>query len=162
MARPRCESYLLVPDEASSKYCAEEGEKVIALLRDLAAANLLQPDIFIITPFRIVAQELRRRIEAEPALLAQFGVEAWRWVQDRVGTIHTVQGREAEAVIVVLGAPAASQGGARRWAGATSNIFNVAVSRAKQRLYVIVSRGAWSGTGHAKALSAFQVEGSIT
>jgi hypothetical protein len=147
-----------VDGEAKNKYCPDEGEVVIAMLRELAAANLLQPDIFIVTPFRIVAQELRRRIEAEPGLLAQFGVEPWRWVNDRVGTIHTVQGREAEAVILVLGAPAAAQGGARSWAGATPNIFNVAVSRAKQRLYVIGSRGAWSGAGYANALRVLPSE----
>lgn len=147
-----------VDGEAKNKYCPDEGEIVIAMLRELAAANLLQPDIFIVTPFRIVAQELRRRIEAEPGLLVQFGVEAWRWVNDRVGTIHTVQGREAEAVILVLGAPAATQGGARSWAGATPNIFNVAVSRAKQRLYVVGSHGAWSRVGHANALSNLPTE----
>jgi hypothetical protein len=49
---------------------------------------------------------------------------------------------------LVLGAPKASQSGARSWAAGTPNILNVAVSRAKQDLYVIGSHGAWSGVGH--------------
>ncbi|MGK9939422.1 hypothetical protein O6268_23555, partial [Salmonella enterica subsp. enterica] len=62
------------------------------------------------------------------------------WITDRVGTIHTFQGKEAEAVIAILGAPMAEQQGARRWACGTPNILNVLVSRAKSRLYVVGSR----------------------
>ena len=76
------------------------------------------------------------------------------WTRNRVGTIHTVQGREADTVIVVLGAPNASQDGARNWATGTPNILNVAVSRAKQNLYVVGSHGAWSGVGYARELGS--------
>lgn len=125
----------------------------VSLLEKLAAANLTGPDLFIITPFRIVDQELRRRLEREDQLLSKLAVNATSWVGDRVGTIHRVQGREAEAVILVLGAPKASQGGARSWAAGTPNILNVAVSRAKHNLYVVGSYGAWSGVGYARALA---------
>lgn len=57
-------------------------------------------------------------------------------------------------MILVLGAPKASQSGARTWAAGTPNILNVAVSRAKQDLYVIGSHGAWFGVGHARELGA--------
>ena len=125
----------------------------MSLLHEIAAARIRNPDVFVITPFRIVAQELRTRLKDEEELFAQFGVDIDEWLRDRVGTIHTVQGREAEAVILVLGAPKASQNGARAWAAGTPNILNVAVSRAKQRLYVVGSHGAWRGVGHAKDLA---------
>jgi len=64
-----------------------------------------------------------------------------------------VQGREADTAIVLLGAPKASQGGARSWAAGPPNIFNVAVSRATQNLYVVGSFGAWSAVGHARELA---------
>ncbi len=146
-------AWLDIDGEASTKWCADEGEKVVTLLRSLADAGVKQPDLFIITPFRIVAQELRRRLEREADLFADFGVAPREWVSDRVGTIHTVQGREADSAILVLGAPASAQGGARRWAAGTPNIFNVAVSRAKQNFYVIGSYGAWSGIGHGVTLA---------
>jgi superfamily I DNA and/or RNA helicase len=57
-------------------------------------------------------------------------------------------------VILILGAPKASQNGARSWAAGTPNILNVAVSRAKQNLYVVGSHGAWLGVGHARELAS--------
>lgn len=142
-----------VDGDADSKWSPAEGELVLSLLRKVAAAGVTEPDVFIITPFRIVAQELRRRLETETALFAAFKVDVNDWIADRVGTIHTVQGREADTVILVLGAPKAAQNGARSWAAGTPNIFNVAVSRAKQNLYVVGSHGAWSGVGNGRELA---------
>jgi superfamily I DNA and/or RNA helicase len=84
---------------------------------------------------------------------ANSGYSSERWIADHVGTIHTFQGREADTVILVLGAPERSHTGAGRWAGATPNILNVAVSRARKNLYVIGSRGAWSGAGAFSVLA---------
>lgn len=134
-----------VDGDAESKWCPAEGEEVVSLLKRLVDAGVAKPDVFIITPFRIVDQEMRRRLERESGI--------YEWMKNRVGTIHTVQGREAEAVILILGAPRASQNGARSWAAGMPNILNVAVSRAKQNLYVVGSHGAWSGVGHARELA---------
>lgn len=148
-----------VNGDAESKWCPAEGERVIRLLRQLVVAGVTRPDIYIITPFRIVAQELRRRIEADAGLLERLDVDPNEFLRSRVGTIHTFQGKEAEAVIAVLGAPTGAHQGARRWAASTPNIFNVMVSRAKQRLYVVGSRAAWSTVGHGKTVcSAMKVE----
>ena len=146
--------WLDIDSEADSKWCPAEGELVVTLLKKIAAEGVTDPDLFIITPFRIVAQELRRRLERESQLFSALRVDAREWANNRVGTIHTVQGREADAVILVLGAPKASQNGARAWAAGPPNILNVAVSRAKQNLYVVGSYGAWSGVGHARELSS--------
>lgn len=48
--------------------------------------------------------------------------------------------------MLLLGAPKASQQRAHQWAASPPNIINVAVSRAKQNLYVIGS-AAWAGAG---------------
>lgn len=145
--------WMNVDGSADSKWCPAEGEAVVELLTALARAGVTEPDIYVITPFRIVAQELRRRIEAEHGLLDGLGVDPREWLLSRVGTIHTFQGKEAEAVIAVLGAPMSAQQGARRWAASTPNILNVMVSRAKQSLYVVGSRAAWSSVGNAKAVA---------
>jgi superfamily I DNA and/or RNA helicase len=105
------------------------------------------PDIFVITPFKVVEQEMRRRLERATDLLRALGVKVREWPRDRVGTIHTFQGREADTVILLLGAPNASQHRARQWAASPPNIINVAVSRAKQNLYVVGSEQAWGAAG---------------
>ncbi|HWK89534.1 MAG TPA: AAA domain-containing protein, partial [Longimicrobium sp.] len=130
---------------AEEKWSPEEGEVVLELLGTLAAAQHA-PDLYIVTPFVVVQNRLRE-------LVPRSGVvRAWSenprlWAQERIGTVHTVQGREAEAVIFVLGAPEPGQAGARSWAGGRPNLLNVAVSRAKERLYVVGNRALWRGAG---------------
>jgi len=139
--------WINVNGTAETKWCPDEGDAVIRMLKELAASNAANPDIFVITPFKVVEQEMRRRLEREADLLRALGVKADEWSRDRVGTIHTFQGREADAVILLLGAPKASQHRARQWAASPPNIINVAVSRAKQNLYVVGSAAAWAGAG---------------
>ena len=90
---------------------------------------------------------MRRRVDRETDLLRAFGVKTSEWSRDHVGTIHTFQGHEADTVILLLGAPKASQHRARQWAASPPNIINVAVSPAKQNLYVVGSAASWAAAG---------------
>jgi hypothetical protein len=146
--------WLDVDGTATSKWCAAEGAVVVSLMEKLAAAGIRRPDLYVITPFKIVATELRRMLSARHDLFEQFDVDADDWIEDRVGTVHTFQGKEAEAVIAVLGAPMTAQQSARLWAAETPNILNVMMSRAKNRIYVVGSRVAWERVGHAQNMSA--------
>ncbi|AAY49474.1 DEAD/DEAH box helicase [Xanthomonas campestris] len=128
------------------KYSPEEGEQVIALLRLLQTASIA-PDLYVVTPFVVVQDELRELVRRS-GLLTGWVDSPYEWTKERIGTVHTVQGREAQAVIFVLGAPQAAQHGARGWAGSTPNLLNVAVTRAKEAVYVIGNRSLWSGAGH--------------
>ncbi len=136
-----------VNGDAETKWCPDEGDAVVRMLMELAASDVTNPDVFIITPFKIVEQEMRRRLDRETDMMRAFGVKLDEWSRDRVGTIHTFQGREADTVILLLGAPKTSQHRARQWAASPPNIINVAVSRAKQNLYVVGSAVAWAGAG---------------
>lgn len=147
-------AWLDVDGNAETKWCEAEGEAVVDLLHELAGAGVKDPDLYVITPFRIVAYELRDRLAMEDALFRSFGVQTRNWLRDRVGTIHTFQGKEAEAVIAILGAPMAAQQGARLWAASKPNILNVMVSRARNNLYVVGSRAAWAGLGFAREVAA--------
>jgi energy-coupling factor transporter ATP-binding protein EcfA2 len=137
--------WLHVAGSGAEKWCEAEGEVAVAMIERILGAGLT-PDLYVVTPFVAVAEGLRRRLEGSAALAAAVD-DVRRWAGERVGTVHTVQGREAEAVILVLGAPEAGQTGARGWAGREPNLLNVAVTRAKEALYVIGHRERWRAAG---------------
>ncbi len=142
---PSC--WFHVEGSADEKWCPEEGEALITLLRSLADARVA-PDFYVLTPFVIVADRLRNLIRESEVWTAWMQEEEQRsWLYQRVGTVHTAQGREAEAVFFVLGAPDPKQKGARDWAGRRPNLLNVAVTRAKEAVYVIGNRSLWSEAG---------------
>jgi superfamily I DNA and/or RNA helicase len=129
----------------------EEGEEAVTLLDAVLREGFLagrRPDVFVISPFRSVALRARRLFR-----------QRWRdprtnraapivndWLDKGIGTIHTFQGKEAEAVVLLLGGnPGRPR--ALQWAGQAPNILNVAVTRAQLRLYVIGNRAAWRHAG---------------
>ncbi|WP_019644164.1 DEAD/DEAH box helicase [Novispirillum itersonii] len=149
-------AWIDVQGGGADKWSPEEGREVIGMLRRLVDARIgfddgKGPDIYLVTPFVIVADTLRVLVEREK-IAENWGGNSWQWARERIGTVHTVQGREAEAVILVLGAPAATQAGARTWAGERPNLLNVAVTRAKECLYVVGNRELWRKAGVFQAL----------
>lgn len=134
-----------IQGSAQDKWSPEEGAVVIDLLGELVAAGVTL-DLYVVTPFVAVAEGLRRLI-IETGVLEGVVDDVRAWTRERVGTVHTVQGREAEAVIFVLGAPLPQQAGARGWAGGEPNLLNVAVTRAKEALYVVGSHERWRTAG---------------
>ncbi|MDQ1019865.1 DEAD/DEAH box helicase [Streptomyces afghaniensis] len=117
--------------EADGHWIPEEGRalrRVLEKLRDDGGVDLAQ-DVYVISPFRAVVRGAQRACRG---LLPDL----------RVGTIHTTQGKEADVVVLVLGSDP-RRPGARSWAASRPNLLNVAVSRAKRRLFVIGNLGAW-------------------
>jgi hypothetical protein len=144
--------WISVKGRAIEKWCPEEGEVVMDILWRLRNAGIA-PELYIVTPFVIVADNLRRLIH-DSGVLQGWIENGQEWIYERVGTVHTVQGREAEAILFVLGAPQAQQAGARNWAGGRPNLLNVAVTRAKEVLYVIGNRELWQDAGVFNELSS--------
>ena len=108
-----------------------EGDTARTLIRPLTQDYQVRAEqLFLITPFRDCAKEL-------VGIARAMGLD-WR----RAGTIHTAQGREADIVILVLGG--GDQPSPKNWVAEKPNMLNVAVSRAKKRLYIIGDRADWS------------------
>ncbi len=101
------------------------------------------PDVCAISPFRSARRGLEELLEREfPGWGVRRKAAFERWPARSVGTVHTFQGKDAEAVVLLLGGRTP---GAIDWAE-TPNVLNVAVTRARRRLYVIGDRSAWSRT----------------
>ena len=122
-------------------WVVEEGAAVEKLLLALRHQYSLTPDdVFLISPFKDCAKQLNR-------IAKRLGFR-----MDRTGTVHKTQGKEATVVILVLGGNIKSQG-AKAWAAEKPNLLNVAVSRAKQRIYVIGERALWEKQPYFSTLS---------
>ncbi len=139
----------------NEKWSPLEGSKVLKGLTTCINTTNELPNLYIITPFKMVSNEIRQLLSKDEIVINYFkNVDRdnyyklmWLWISNHVGTVHTFQGKEAEAVFFVLGASMKDLNGARVWAGSTPNILNVAVTRAKQRLYIVGNHGVWSGVG---------------
>lgn len=124
---------------SSGNWVAAEGAALEQLLAGLRFEMVDFSEVFLITPFRAVARNIAKYRRSYRGLTA--------------GTIHTAQGREADIVILVLGG-SSRRPGARAWAATKPNLLNVAVSRARRRLYVIGDREAWSRLTYFEILAA--------
>ncbi|WP_066374990.1 DEAD/DEAH box helicase [Herbidospora mongoliensis] len=114
---------------AEGHWIPAEGAVLQRILTRLATEGVDPKDVFVISPFRAVVGRVR-------SLLTRFpGIQA--------GTVHTAQGKEADVVVLILGGDPARPG-AKQWAAQSPNLLNVAISRAKRRLYVIGDHTAWS------------------
>jgi len=129
----------------TNKWCMEEGAFVLQQCEELVRSHI-ELNLYIVSPFVQVAEGLRTLFR-ESEVLAIAINDLYSWTLERIGTVHTVQGREAEAVFFVLGAPNEDQRGARAWAGGSPNLINVAVTRAKECLYVVGNAELWKKEG---------------
>jgi hypothetical protein len=94
---------------------------------------------FVISPFVDVADACRQTVGS---------VLGWGRGRQQcpTGTVHTFQGKEADIVLFVLGtAPGGGGHRARAWAASQANLLNVAITRARLRLYVIGNAEDWRG-----------------
>jgi hypothetical protein len=111
---------------SSGNWVDNEGKALELLLALLDGNGVPLESIAVITPFQDVRNQLKDRLDTKIVR----------------GTIHTMQGKEAAVIILVLGG-SSENGGAREWAVSKPNLLNVAATRAKRRLYVIGDRNDW-------------------
>ncbi len=124
-----------------------EGDELRSVLSQLRGAGVAAARIRVISPFRTVVSYAMKVHES--IFVEVSGRDREKWV----GTVHTMQGKEADVVILVLGGDP-DRPGARRFATREPNLLNVAVTRAKRRLYVIGNRDTWGNEPYFNVLAA--------
>ncbi|MBZ7933435.1 hypothetical protein H2266_06865 [Campylobacter sp. RM10543] len=98
----------------------KEIEFLYTLLDEINQHNM---DIGIITPFVDIRQNLTDITEKYKNLK-----------HSKIGTIHTMQGKEADIIILILGG---NNENARKWVSSKPNLINVALTRAKNIIFII-------------------------
>ena len=120
--------------EPDSSVNPAEIDEVIALVHQHIEQNQNHPPLSlgIVTPFRDHADQLKRRI------IDSFSSEVIRKHGLVVGTAHSLQGDEKDVVIFTTSIDADAHRSSLQFLE-TPNLFNVAVTRARQKLIVVTS-----------------------
>lgn len=127
-----------------------QADKVCEIL-EIAFSKSDNPNLYIISPFTSVVREMKTYVKKYVKNTAGTSLSRCEsgWISKNIGTVHTFQGKEANEVIFILGCDKSREArGAIKWVN--PNIVNVAVTRAKYRLYVIGDDGAWQNSSCVK------------
>lgn len=128
-------------DGGKSHYIKEEGDIIYDLIKNNVVEGKL-PNVYIISPFKTVANGIKRRLKNINTDIEINENELKNWLRKSIGTVHTFQGKEEDKVILCLGVDDEHEG-AVNWASDKPNILNVAVTRAKKSLIIVGNKKLW-------------------
>ena len=143
-------AWIDIPGEVSNlQVVPGQIDFVVQLVIRLHAAMGDFPSLYIITPFKSVKKAILEDLAATdwaifgaPFKPSKFNIK--KWCMERVGTVHTFQGKEEDCVIMVLGADSRSKIGAAQWVASKPNLLNVAITRAKKRCFIVGDKDLWA------------------
>lgn len=131
-------------EKGGKNHFVEEQARKTCEILEAAFSKSENPSLFIISPFTSVVSGMKAYLRAYKKKTACTNLAKCEpdWMNKNIGTVHTFQGKEAGEVIFLLGCDKSREaGGAIQWVN--DNIVNVAVTRAKFRLYIIGDEEAW-------------------
>lgn len=144
-------AWIQVEGESTVKqFVPEQAKAVLRLIRKAfephRSGGMVQPpSLYVISPFAAVKQQLKEMLRGAHGTIAPLTTKKDfnKWINQSIGTVHTFQGKQADAVIFCLGVDA-DKSGAADWATSSVNLINVAVSRAKYRFIVVGDKQVWA------------------
>lgn len=125
-------------NSGKNHFVEAQGKKAWELIQKAFQLTEEMPSLFVITPFTTVRDSMKKLLRSQREYSEDKRMA--EWVETCIGTVHTFQGKEADQVIFLLGCDKNALS-AVRWVN--TNIVNVAVTRAKYRLYVIGDYTVW-------------------
>ena len=132
--------------EPRNYYIPAQGAVVCELL-EKAFSRTNMPNLYIISPYKTVVAGIKKELKeyAESNVTSALHKEEHlqTWLNDNVGTVHKFQGKEADEVIFLLGCDKKYENSYVVTGFVNSNIVNVAVTRAKYRLYIVGDADVW-------------------
>lgn len=147
-------AWIDVPGAALFKQVVPQQIELVAqLLARLYRRDGALPSLYIISPFKAVKNEVRKRLLEIDWDAAAGAHEAPKkravelWCRERIGTVHTFQGKQQSMVLMVLGADR-DTAGAAAWAASKPNLLNVALTRAEHYIYIIGEAAVWRDQPH--------------
>ena len=132
-------------DKGKNHSVEEQAQFVVNVIKNKKAENE-KYKVYVISPFSTVVKRIN-------ALLKENDIK-----DIDCGTVHKFQGKQAEEVFFVLGCSLKTKG-AVNWVNA--NIVNVAVTRAKFRLYIVGDRELWLGNRNFEIAQELLLNGPI-
>ncbi|NDU73858.1 AAA family ATPase [Actinomadura sp. DSM 109109] len=111
-----------------------EVEKVLESIRYLLRELPEEATIGVVTPFKAQVEAVQRRLGQEHQRV-------------RVGTVHTFQGGERDVMLFSLVAAQGMRQGTIRWVEKQTNLWNVAITRARSHLIVVGDSDLWRRRG---------------
>jgi hypothetical protein len=132
--------------DGTGKWVPAQGEALLQVLRKLRndRFGVGLDQVYVLSPFRDVVAECKKKIGAALRDELVPGRARASFTREHIGTVHSMQGREADVVIFILGTDRSASGKARQWVGNPPNLLNVAISRARRRLFVIGRFSEWT------------------
>lgn len=108
----------------------DEAAKVHECVGFLLEQLTSEASIGVVTPYKAQVENIEERWRDEPRV--------------RVGTVHTFQGGEQDAIVLGLVAGPQMPHGSVAWLEAQPNLWNVAISRARAHLIVVGNQSFWA------------------
>ncbi len=139
-------------------YVPAQGTEVCSLVNK-AFERSDTPNLYIIAPFNKVVQGIRKdlleyaKTKKDSELYKKYNILR-NWINKNIGTVHKFQGKEADEVIFLLGCDMKQKEKYAVTGFVNSNIVNVAVTRAKYRLYVVGDIRVWQKNRYVTAVKS--------